>query len=281
VHNALTGAPFRPPPGPRQPIMPQSPSTPLSRHMRDERPAETRPLPIRPQPPDRPAPHPPVPERPRAMTWQPLQDSHKRTPEQGDEITGFSSLGILGRIPGSFLVLYNADELVIMDQHAAHERVLFERLVRDDRDGRRSESQQLLIPTVMEYSPLEARALASHLDLLQGTGFQIEEFGENAFVVKGVPPWFKDQEIEPFFSALIESMLDTGLRGDANRLRQELLKTMACRTAIKESKAMPMEEIRALLNQLDNAASPDVCPHGRPLVLRFPLKELRKKMGRK
>jgi DNA mismatch repair protein MutL len=276
VHKALTGAPFNPPAGLRQPILPQAPYTPVSRHVQDERPAEKPTLPLAEMPIGY--------VEPTVTAGKPPEADATRfaQPPGLNESTGrFASLGILGRIPGSFLILYDEDELVIMDHHAAHERILFEMLLQGECVGQQCESQDLLIPQVLEYSPLEARALTSHLDLLRRTGFQIEEFGDNAFVVKGVPAWLKDPELEPFFCALIEFMLDTGLRGDPDRLRQELLKTIACRAAIKESKAMHIEEIRALLNQLDSTSSPEVCPHGRPLALRFPLRELRKKMGRK
>lgn len=274
VYQALTGAPFKPPPGPPVPTRPRPPSTPVLRHVEDERPAEEPASPI-PAPPSTPV---------RSALSAPEPEKHEPpAPQQSmvDRGGRYSSLGILGRVPGSFLVLYSEDELVIMDHHAAHERVLFDELLRSERQGRKLETQDLLIPQVLEYSQVEARALASHLNLLQDTGFRIEEFGEKDFVVKGVPTWFHGQDLEPFFAGLIEVMLDTGLMGDPDRMKEELLKNLACRAAMKESKTMQAEEIRALLNQLDRSGSADVCPHGRPLTVRFPLKEIRRKMGRR
>ncbi|MBI5571686.1 MAG: DNA mismatch repair endonuclease MutL [Desulfomonile tiedjei] len=272
VHQALIGAPFKPPPGPREPMFPTAPSTPLSRHLRDERPAEAPSFVL------------PAPIAPRAETTTPTRiapQGEPPSPATAPHETGYSSLRVLGRLPGSFLVLHNDRELVVMDQHAAHERVLFEDLQRGDRETRKFASQSLLIPTVLQYSPVEARALAAHLDLLHNAGFLVEEFGENDFVVKGVPAWLGESNVEDLFQGLIDVLLDSGLRGDPSRLRTDLLKTMACRAAIKEPGEMRPEEIRALLSDLDRTSSPEVCPHGRPLCMRLPLDEIRRKLGRK
>lgn len=278
VHTALTGAPFRPPPGPLEPILPRPPSTPVLRHMREDKPEQdperspsataSAALPGTGQPGSELGPPNQVPECSHPLSL---------APQEGR----YSALGIVGKLPGSFLVLHDDQDLIVMDHHAAHERLLFDDLLRSDRVGERFESQDLLIPRVFSYPPVEARALASHLDLLHAAGFRIEEFGDNDFAVKGVPSWLNDQDPEPLLNSLIEVMLDTGLRGDPARKREELLKTIACRAAMKESKAMQTEEIRALLCQLDRSGSPAVCPHGRPLTVRMPFSDIRKRMGRK
>ncbi len=193
----------------------------------------------------------------------------------------FSSLGILGRIPGSFLVLYSDDELIIMDHHAAHERLVFDELAQTCREGKSIASQDLLIPTLLEYSPSDARVLALHLDLLNQTGFRVEEFGEKEFLVKGVPSWLGNADVNEVFTELIDLMLDSGLRGDPARLQQELLKSMACKAAVKEKESLHPDEVRALLRDLDRNGSPEVCPHGRPMTVRIPLSEIRRKTGRR
>ena len=263
VHEALTGAPFRPPPLPRESFSEKYVSIPARGFQYD----------ATPEPPQsKVVGSPPMPVEP--VVSEPFQ--------LPDTILGaFSSLGILGSLPSSFLVLYNETELIIMDQHAAHERVLFDELICSEKEGRRIESQDLLIPKVLEYSPVEARALSAHLELLQNAGFGIEEFGDKEFVVKGVPTWLKESDVEAFFSELVTAMIDTGLRGDPHGMREELLRNVACAAAVKESKMMKPEEIRGLLRRLDRIGTAEVCPHGRPLTVRFPLNEIRKKMGRK
>ena len=178
-------------------------------------------------------------------------------------------------------MLHSDDELIVMDQHAAHERVLFDDLVRADRQGEKFASQDLLMPILLEYPPVEARALAAHLDILQSAGFRIEEFGENDFLVKGVPTWVGSADVNELVNELIDVILDTGLRTVPAKFREEMFKTMACKAAVKETQPMRTEEIRNLLMQLDQAGSPEVCPHGRPLMVKFPLSEIRRRVGRK
>jgi DNA mismatch repair protein MutL len=202
-------------------------------------------------------------------------------PSLNQEGSRFSSLGIVGRLPNSFLVLHSDDELVILDHHAAHERLIFDELMRTERDASRPACQDLLIPKILQYSAVEARALAVHLDLLEDAGFRIEEFGEREFVVRGVPEWLGNSDVEDLFSQLVDVMLNTGLRGDPTRFREEVLKSMACQASVKETMTMQVEEIRTLLNDLDRTGSPEVCPHGRPLAVRFPFSEIRRKMGRR
>jgi DNA mismatch repair protein MutL len=278
VHTALTGAPFRPPHGLLEPILPRPPSTPVLRHLKEDKPAQD------PEPSSGADTSAIIPGTAQAG---PEARTTDLVPERTQPLSlaghggRYSTLGIVGKLPGSFLVLHDDQDLIVMDHHAAHERLLFDDLLRADRAGERLESQDLLIPRILSYSPVEARALASHLDLLHAAGFRIEEFGENDFAVKGVPTWFNDQDPETLLDSLIEVMLDTGLRGDPSRKREELLKTIACRAAVKESTAMQIEEMRALLHQLDRSGSPQVCPHGRPLTVRMPFSEIRKRMGRK
>jgi DNA mismatch repair protein MutL len=210
---------------------------------------------------------------------KPVRQAQETLPEP--RTGGYASLGILGRLPGSFLVLYNEEELVILDHHAAHERALFERLLNADHRNTSPEIQSLLVPVVLSFGPAEAKALAAHAELIRKAGFIVEEFGEGDFVVKGVPVWFGSGDLERFFSDLTEVMLETGGRGDSQRMREELLKRMACSAAVKETQKMMLEEIRALLEELDAAQVPDVCPHGRPLTVRLPYAEIRKRMGRR
>jgi DNA mismatch repair protein MutL len=264
IHQALMGAPFNAPHAPVESIFPRSPVTSLARHVQGERePSDTgAEFEFPAQPRTDPAP---------MHITPPLEEGGGK----------FSSLGIVGRLPNSFLVLHSDDELVILDHHAAHERLIFDELMRTERDSSGPACQDLLIPKILQYSAVEARALAAHLDLLRDAGFRIEEFGEREFVVKGVPEWLGNSDLEDLFSRLVDVVLDTGLRGDPARFREEVLKSMACQASVKETMTMQVAEIRTLLNDLDRTGSPEVCPHGRPIAVRFPFSEIRRKMGRR
>lgn len=264
VHQAITGAPFRLPAGLREQTSPRAVGISDSRPSSSGTTVAVSPY-----------------HQPTNGLAEFTGGSQPQYFQEETSAGSFSSLGILGKLPNSFLVLYNEEELVVMDHHAAHERILFDSLVRCEQEGANSESQDLLIPVVLEFSPVEARLLTRHVDLLKKVGFRIDEFGENDFVVRGVPGWLKNPDLEQYFSGLIEVMQDTGLRGDPNLLKDELLKAMACRAAVKESDAVQTEEIKSLLKDLDRSSGAPVCPHGRPLVVRFPFNDIYRKMGRR
>jgi DNA mismatch repair protein MutL len=197
------------------------------------------------------------------------------------ELPRFAHLGILGRLPESFVALYDDSDLIILDQHAAHERLLFDRLMESRRSNETCGSQTLLIPHVVECDAVEARAIERHLELLQSVGFRIERFGEFDFAIKGVPEWWGGEDPERFIRSLADVFHDTGVTGNPDALREEMLKQMACKGAVKETGHLKPEEIRALLADLDAGGSAPVCPHGRPFVMRISFAEIRRRMGRK
>lgn len=269
VYEALTGAPFRVPIPPREPLLPQPVVSSVSAHLREERITDV-PY-VRPEGSARGPATAPVPE---SRVVQSNLDANDRPGR-------FSSMRILGSLPNSFVVLFSDDDLIVMDHHAAHERVLFEHLRRGEGQGGSAESQDLLIPVVLQFTALETRLLTEHLETLRGAGFSIEEFGDKDFVVRGVPGWFGSTDLEQFFRSLVDVMIETGTKGHPEQLREELFKSMACNAAVKEASAMHPEEVRALLRDLDRVGSIDVCPHGRPMIVRFSLAEIRRKMGRR
>ncbi|MFH0823051.1 MAG: hypothetical protein V2B18_09905, partial [Pseudomonadota bacterium] len=201
----------------------------------------------------------------------------------GSDVDGpFASLGVIGSLPNSFVILHSDDELIVLDHHAAHERVLFEDLMAADKTGIAFESQDLLIPIVLECSPVEARVLVKNLELLNAAGFRLEEFGEHDLVVKGAPAWLGPEvDIQALLAGFMETAVEVGVKGDPGRSREELLKSLACRAAEKETKKMRHQEIEALLKDLDRIGGVETCPHGRPMTLRIPMSEIRRKMGRR
>lgn len=289
IHNALTGAPYKQPERGIPPDRPTPATHSVAHHVKGERlppdesqptsssekPADARPIPV--ARPDGPPPEsvrpPPIPEH------APVPERFNVEPDRSDET--FSGLGIIGNLPDSFLVLYDDDNLIVLDHHAAHERILFEDLMASDRRNEDVSSQGLLIPQLIELSSLESDAMARYVPLLNRIGFVIEEFGENDFIVKGVPTWLQHDDLTAFFEQLIKEMLETGVRGDIKRVKEELFRKTACSAAVKESNRLSPEEIKALLTDLDRIGGIETCPHGRPFTVRFPLKQIRKQMGRK
>lgn len=195
---------------------------------------------------------------------------------------GFSGLKILGKLPNSFLVLNDDDSVIIMDHHAAHERLIFNELCNSTDRNVPVESQDLLIPEVIELTPIESEALNQHLDALQAAGFIVEEFGPDTYLLRSIPWWLPGANLKDTIRGFVDVALDAGIKANPEALRTELLKSLACKAAIKEGPGLENSEIRELLRRLDATHGPsDVCPHGRPILVRITFDELRRRMGRK
>lgn len=193
-----------------------------------------------------------------------------------------SDLSILGRLPNSFIILYDDDDLIVLDHHAAHERLIFNTLCSSAYENQRIESQDLLIPQVIELTALEAEALGENLKTLDAAGFVIEDFGSNSFLIRSIPSWLNGEDLDTLFKGFVDIAIETGLKTDPGPLRESLFKSMACKAAIKESSKVTTEDIKALISSLEKTDGPsDVCPHGRPILVRIPFTELRRRMGRK
>jgi DNA mismatch repair protein MutL len=192
----------------------------------------------------------------------------------------YSDLSVLGKIPGSFIVLHDDDEILFLDHHAAHERLVFDSLLRAQAGLEVVESQNLLIPKVITLTPVEAELLRANQEILSSSGIICEEFGENDFVVKACPVWIRDSDAEDLIRDLVGTLLETGLKPKPEEMMTELFKTVACKASVKESTQMRNDEIIALLKALDENNSPRVCPHGRPLSFSLTFAEIRRRLGR-
>lgn len=177
----------------------------------------------------------------------------------------FSQLPFLGQLAESYLLLEAEDGLIIIDQHAAHERILFDRLAAA---SSREPSQRLIQSVVVELLPREAAKLRHWLERLAQLGFAIEPFGGDAFVVHSVPAVLGDCSPEGLLRELLESASEDDRNPQVNLLA-ELAKTAACHRAIKANQRLLAEEVRHLLETLDRTQIVASCPHGRPLWLKL------------
>lgn len=190
----------------------------------------------------------------------------------------FADLTLIGQFRGTYLICQSADaELIVIDQHAAHERVVYERL--SPLAGRVA-SQRLLMPATVELGFAEARALAPLLGDLLELGLEIEPFGGTAFVVKAVPALLDPEHAGGMVIELAEKALESGVKDGLARLLDQCRMVMACHRAVRGRQRLENSEIRALLIQLDLCALPDHCPHGRPTWIRWTVRDLEKAFGR-
>jgi len=188
------------------------------------------------------------------------QASAGRTP------VSFSSLGYLGQIEGTYLVFSAPGVMILLDQHAAHERILYEKLKRSKDAG--LEVQSLLIPELLEMNPRDFHLLVASRELLQEAGVEVAPFGENTAIVKSVPSLLGQADVKDLVREILDGISDSGLPQDEKRNR--ILIGMACRGAIKAHQALTVDEVRRLCRDLDSIPFASNCPHGRPVFIELP-----------
>ncbi len=173
---------------------------------------------------------------------------------------------------------YTPEEVFFVDQHVAHERVLFERL-RSDLDAGALAGQELLFPQPVELAPARRRAVERALPELARLGFAFEDFGADSFLLRSVPSLLRADEPQRLIDDLAREIDDEGSRAGSPVL-DRILAFVACRAAIKAHEPLPPEEMRRLLADLAGTVTPFYCPHGRPVVSRIPLREIKKDLRR-
>ncbi|HEV8310995.1 MAG TPA: DNA mismatch repair endonuclease MutL [Methylomirabilota bacterium] len=184
----------------------------------------------------------------------------------------------IGQIEDTFIVAYTPEEVFFVDQHVAHERVLFERL-RSDLEAGPLTGQALLFPEPLELSPARRRAVERALPDLSRLGFAIEGFGGGTLLLRGVPSLLRSDEPQRLVDDLAREIEDEGSRPSSPVL-DRLLAFVACRAAIKAHEPLPREEMARLLADLAATATPFYCPHGRPVVSRIPLGDIKRELRR-
>jgi DNA mismatch repair protein MutL len=193
--------------------------------------------------------------------------------------SGVPLLRLIGQIGSTYIVAEGPDGLYLIDQHAAHERVLFEKLM--VQHGNKSiPAQSLLTPEVITLPPQSAKALLSQLEFLNHFGFEVEEFGTNTFQVRAMPVLFTGADPSTALRALVEDFEE-----DESPLQAEVEAKLAARVckrmAVKGGQALTTEEQRALMTDLEACQSPRTCPHGRPTMIHLSVDMLEKQFGRK
>jgi DNA mismatch repair protein MutL len=200
------------------------------------------------------------------------------TPEPG-RAESLKPMMPLGQFRDTFIIAVDADGIAIIDQHVAHERVLFERVMEKLSTGR-LESQRLLEPILVELSPEGRQALVSHAADLDRLGFGVDEFGGDTLRVTGIPAVLGQQDAVTAVRALAEDLegLDRGREvGDALR---RIAATMACHAAVKANYPLTHAKMMHILEELRQTAYSTVCPHGRPVMLRLTRREIEKNFQR-
>ena len=272
---------------------------------RREEPAEAigKPVEIRPAPelstpslPEFPLPPTPVPEWPSPPAEQPplRMGFSKATPAPTPDLpfsqpvapsTGVTPLlnvplrlvGVIGKL---YVLLESDRGLVLLDQHAAHERILFEQMMNRIEQNAAAPSQKLLLPETIELPPRDAQFLREQLAVLTKLGVGLSEFGERTFLLDALPPFVKAADPRRFVFDLVDELRAAGREVNLARLGEHTVAKTVCRHAVKANDPLAGPELENLVEDLRHCAMPYTCPHGRPTLIEMNYRELEKKFGR-
>jgi DNA mismatch repair protein MutL len=184
-------------------------------------------------------------------------------------------LRVLGQLNNSYIIAEGPDGLYLIDQHAAHERIQFEKIERQ-RSRREIEVQGLLEPMTLEVSPRQEAVLRSHYQDLTEFGFAIEPFGDRTFLVRAVPALIYDKG----WAGILRELLDSLSEGEKGDWAEGVAASMACHSAVRAGQTLTDEEMRELIRQLEQAVAPHTCPHGRPTMIHLSSEQLKREFGR-
>ena len=217
------------------------------------------------------------PSEPRQALWT--------LPESGDSLATSAPLApqppaislpvlrVLGQLSSSYIIAEGPDGLYLIDQHAAHERILFEKI-----KYQRSplEVQGLLEPVTFEVNPKQEEVLKSRYEDLGEFGFSIEPFGDRTYLVRAVPALLHDKD----WAGMLRELLDSVSGEDKGGWVESLAISMACHGAVRAGQALTNDEMRELIQQLEQVSVPQTCPHGRPTMIRLSSEQLKREFGR-
>jgi DNA mismatch repair protein MutL len=201
------------------------------------------------------------------------------TQEEEPTLAALSTLRPLGQIRNSFILAVNEDGLWIVDQHVAHERVLFERILRQ-RARQQVESQRLLMPIVLELAPAQQAIFAEIADELEHNGFEAEPFGARSVAVKVAPAGVDAAAVEHMLHELLDQISREEQSLNLEKIRSRIAASIACHAAIKINMPLEQNKMEWLLAELAKTDHPMSCPHGRPVVLRYSVKDIQKAFKR-
>ena len=191
----------------------------------------------------------------------------------------FSEFEPVGQLNNSFILMQGPKGVLVVDQHVAHERVLYERF-REAADNKKIEVQDLLFPLAVEFSSAEAQALSEHLESLRELGMHLEPFGKDGFLLRAVPAVLKNQDQESIVREVAGRLIQEEKDHTLQNKMEDIMIMMSCRNAIKVNHPMELDQIRKLMHDLEQTKMPYTCPHGRPIALLFEMNDILRKFQR-
>jgi DNA mismatch repair enzyme (predicted ATPase) len=208
-----------------------------------------------------------------------------RTYIRGTDFADFPAAGVLpraaespqvlGQLGSAYILAEEAGDLLIIDQHNAHERVIYDRYVEIDRE-RKWPVKMSLLPLVFELSPVQEIGLEEAGPMLRSSGFRVEPMGGRSYALREYPDVFRPEEA----LSVVLAAADESKKGAPAPAKDRLLAAMACKSAVKAGEYLPREKMEFLVRELFRSANPGVCPHGRPIVVRIPRSQIERGLRR-
>ena len=206
----------------------------------------------------------------------------------GEEISMFENEGIdnnpkykfIGIAFKTYIILTMGDDLYILDQHAAHERIMYEKVKANYYSQGEKDCQLMLLPDIIKLSTREMGIFRDNKEMFNKAGFEVEEFGDNTVKLTGVPEFCLDFDTQEIFLETLDE-INTVARTAKQELEDKFLATVACKAAVKAHMALSKEEVDSLMEQLLRLPNPFTCPHGRPTVIKMSKNDIEKKFSRR
>jgi len=218
------------------------------------------------------------PSEPRQLSWAPTGSTGPATSPPVTSQTPVASLPVLrvlGQLLHSYIIAEGPEGLYLVDQHAAHERIIFEQVM-SQRSRQEIEVQGLLEPVTIEVNPRQEEALKLHVENLAEFGFNIEPFGDRTYLVRAVPSLLYNRD----WVEMVKELLDSRLGEGRSDWVESMAISIACHSAVRAGQMLTDDEMRELIRQLERVALPHTCPHGRPTLIRLSSEQLRREFGR-
>lgn len=187
---------------------------------------------------------------------------------------------VLSQVANSYIVAQKNQEVVLIDQHAAHERVRFE-LLMDQFESQEKRIQNMLVPQSIELSTDDRKIMEENMEVFENLGFDIEHFGGESYVINGIPVFFGKENIDEIIKGVLDDIQNGKEIGNIQGQTEKILTYLSCRSAIKFGQKLDLIEMQELVNQLSELKRPFTCPHGRPTMVSLNMDELGRMFGRK
>jgi len=209
-----------------------------------------------------------------------FMDMRDFNPIKTEDIDQADSIKAISQVSDSYIVAKDKRGLILIDQHAAHERVRYEELM-DQFENEKKNIQPLLMPIQLELSPEEFQIIEEDGEIFKNLGFGIEPFGGKTVIVNEVPSFLVKEELEEIINGVIDDIINQQKASKIQGKTEAIINYMACRSAVKFGQKLSLEEMQVLINKLEKLKRPYTCPHGRPTMISLSTGELEKMFGRK